>query len=222
MADTERISIIIAEDHRIVRDGIRGLLELESDLQVLGEATNAEQAITLCLQQPPDVLLLDFALSGHDGLDVMRRLRASDALPPTVILTAAIEERQVIAALDLGLKGLVMKYESTDVLLRSIRAVYEGEYWIQRPILAEWAKQARRRNDADLTAREEEVVQLVVAGAPNREIATRLNVSVATVKRHLTNIFEKLGVTSRLELAVFAMNNRLITDDKDKELKRGL
>jgi two-component system nitrate/nitrite response regulator NarL len=214
------VRIVIADDHPIFRDGLRKLLEQEPDLEVVGEAADGAEAVKLARELKPDILLLDFAMPRHPGLEALRALEAEQEGPRTIVLTASIEKRQIIEALQLGARGVVLKESATQLLLKSIRAVMSGEMWIGRENVHDLVQFLRNAEGAPapptpapslgLTPRELDIVGTIVAGYSNREIARHLGISEDTVKNHLSNIFDKVGVSSRLELALFAVNHRLI------------
>jgi len=219
---THPIRIVIADDHPIFRDGLRRLLESEGDMKVVGEACDGLEAVKMATQIKPDILLLDLAMPHHTGLDALRDLstRAGGAGPVRIILlTAAAEKKQVVEALQLGARGVVLKDSATQLLLKSIRVVMAGEYWVGRESVSNLVQYLRnlmqstneetKQKKFGLTPRELEIVSAVVAGYANREIAEYFKISEDTVKHHLSNIFDKLGVSTRLELALFAVNQGL-------------
>lgn len=217
---SQSIRIVIADDHPIFRDGLRRLLEAEPDLKVLGEAADGAEAVKLARQLKPDILLLDLAMPKHPGLEALRDLSASGSSPVRVILlTAAAEKSQIVEALQLGARGVVLKDSATQLLLKAIHTVMSGEYWVGRESVSNLVQYLRtlvqsssdeaRQRKFGLTPRELEIVAAVVAGYSNREIAEYFKISEDTVKHHLSNIFDKLGVSTRLELALFAVNQSL-------------
>ena len=216
------IRIVIADDHPIFRDGLRRLLESESDLKVVGEACDGYEAVKLAAEIKPDILLLDLAMPHHTGLDALRDLNASSGAAGAmriILLTAAVEKKQMVEALQLGARGVVLKDSATELLLKSIHAVMSGEYWVGRDSVSNLVQYLRslmqstneeaKQKKFGLTPRELEIVSAVVAGYANREIAEYFKISEDTVKHHLSNIFDKLGVSTRLELALFAVNQGL-------------
>jgi DNA-binding NarL/FixJ family response regulator len=208
------VRIVIADDHEIFRDGLRHLLEGEPGLEVVGEASNASGTVGVTRNCRPDILLLDVAMPDGSGLEALAEL--GPAGPTRVILlTAGIEGPDIVKALQLGARGLVLKESATALLMTAIRTVMEGKFWVGRETVSDLVmalltltKSSEPREPVaslGLTARELQVTELVVSAAANKEIADRLGISEKTVKQHLTNIFEKLGVSSRLELALFAV-----------------
>jgi DNA-binding NarL/FixJ family response regulator len=218
------IKVLIADDHAVFRDGLRKLLEGADDISVVGEASNGSRCIKMLGKFKPDILLLDLRMPDKGGLDVLREVNF-DSLPTRVIvLTAAEDDRGVIRAMRLGARGVVLKQSASDLLLKSIRQVHDGEIWLDNRTTAEVidafkksAESGQRREKPLLSDREKEVVQLVAQGFHNREIGEKLLISEQTVKNHLHNIFEKLGVSDRLELALYAVHHRLIDQALPKE-----
>jgi len=216
---TTSVRILIADDHPIFRDGLKRLLESESDLKVIGEACDGIEAVELVRKLRPEILLLDLAMPRRPGLEALREI-GTDGFPVRVILlTAAAEKEQIVEALQLGARGVVLKDSATQILLKSIRAVMHGEYWVGRESVSNLVQYLRslidssatasRRKRYGLTQRELEIISAVVAGYANKEVAEHFKISEDTVKHHLSNIFDKLGVSTRLELALFAVNQSL-------------
>jgi two-component system nitrate/nitrite response regulator NarL len=215
------IGIVIADDHALFRAGLRMLLESESDLRVLAEAGDGDEALDAVRAHKPDILLLDLAMPRRPGLEVLRALGESQTLVRTIMLTAAIDNAQMIEALQLGAQGIVLKDCATQLLFKSIRAVVTGEYWVGRERVTNLVRYLRsiatsaeagasRTQKFRLTARELQIISAIVGGYTNKEIAQRFALSEDTVKHHLTNIFDKCGLSNRLELALFAVNHHLV------------
>jgi DNA-binding NarL/FixJ family response regulator len=214
------IRIVIADDHALFRDGLRMLLESERGLEVVGEAADGEQAVKLARRHKPDILLLDWSMPRLGGLDVLQDLAALSESVRILVLTASIENKQILEALQRGARGVVLKESATEVLLQSIRAVFAGKYWIGHERVSDLVEAVRSIAPPfpdeqiapmpfRLTPREREIVAAVVAGFANKEIAQKFALSEDTVKHHLTNIFNKTGVSNRLELAVAAIHHGL-------------
>lgn len=213
-----KVRLLIADDHTIFRDGLRRLLESEGGMSVVGEAGDGAEAIVMVQQSRPDILLLDLAMPRMPGLEALRELISMQATTRVIILTAAIEKRQVLEALQIGARGVVLKDAATQILMKAIRTVMNGQFWVDREPVSDLVQYLRRESATQpasrakaygLTRRETEILGAIVAGLSNKEIANKFSLSEDTVKHHLTNIFDKVGVSSRLELALFAINNRL-------------
>jgi len=215
----QTVRIVIADDHPIFRDGLKRLLESERDFKVVGEACDGVEAVKMVRQLKPEMLLLDLAMPRRPGLEALREMSTDNTGVRVILLTAAAEKDQIVEALQLGARGVVLKDSATQILLKSIRAVMDGEYWVGRESVSNLVQYLRglvgsssnvaRHRRYGLTPRELEIVSAVVAGYANKEIAEHFKISEDTVKHHLSNIFDKVGVSTRLELALFAVNQAL-------------
>jgi two-component system nitrate/nitrite response regulator NarL len=214
------IDIVISDDHEIFREGVRRLLEVELGLRVVGEAIDGEDTVRVVRQLNPHILLLDLSLPKMTGLEALRELGKLGLQTRIIILTAAIEREQVVEALQLGAHGIVLKHSAIDVLLKSIRCVSTGQHWVDQENVTDLIQAIRSmapptrslavNQNLGVTARELQIVALIVAGYTNRDIARKLTISEHTVKHHLTNIFDRLGVSNRLELVLYAIDHRLV------------
>jgi DNA-binding NarL/FixJ family response regulator len=214
----QQVRIVVAGHHAHVRAGIRGLLTREPDFIIVGEAATAAEAVRITLDLKPDLLLLDVAIPSASGVKALRALSTVSDLH-VLLLTASIDTAEVLQALELGAKGVLLKDSAAALLMKSIRTVNKGEYWIGREIVGELIQRIVRRPAAPrqraepgafrLTPREREIVAAVAEGCGNRDIASQFGISGETVKHHLTNIFDKTGTGTRLELALFALDRGL-------------
>lgn len=206
------ITVLIADDHPIFRDGIQRLLASQGDISVLGEARNGTEALDLTRKTKPQILLLDLKMAGMDGIQVLRDLYGAKNTVSVILLTAEINDLQMMEALRLGAKGVLMKDVDTQALLDGIRAVAAGERWIvnrRESAIGPQSGNGKPVIAPELTKRELQIVAAVVAGLSNRMVAEEFKISEDTVKHHLSNIFYKLNVSSRLELAVYALHHKL-------------
>src|SRR5271157_2074009 len=216
------IRILIADDHPIVRDGLRKLLTLEDDLEVVGEANDGCEVLDRVQELDPDVLLLDLRMPNLDGLSALQTLQQTNKRTKVIILTASEDKNEFVQAMKLGCSGIVLKQTAPDLIVKSIRKVYGGEIWLDSHTTAAVMRQfaapgdlaggggsGKTRERSPLSQREREIVQLVAHGYKNKEMAEKMFISEQTVKNHLHNIFDKLGVSDRLELALYAIHKGL-------------
>jgi two-component system nitrate/nitrite response regulator NarL len=227
---TETIRVLIADDHPVVRVGLRNMLHVDPMVQVVGEARDGVEALEMARGLNPDILLLDLAMPNVAGMDALREMTAGGLSTRTIVLTGLIDKRQVLEALQLGARGVVLKDAVVEHLTACIRAVMQGQYWLEGhpvqnlvQVLRDLSTQTAPppRKTYGLTHRELEVVNLITEGCTNKDIATAFGISEETVKRHLTNIFNKLGVGNRLELALFALNHNLLPLEENKSKAAG-
>lgn len=210
---TRRIRIVTADDHPIFRDGLRKLLEAAPTFEVIGEASDGHEAIDLVRRLAPDILLLDLLMPRMGGLDALRRLAHDFLAVRTILLAAAVGGPEIVTALQLGARGVVLKSAATQLLYQCIDAVMAGEIWVGRESVTGLVEALRHVQSAprtpgtpiaSLTPRERDIVNAITRGASNRDIARMLSMSEQTVKNHLSSIFSKCGVSNRVELALLA------------------
>lgn len=222
-----KIRIVVADDHPIFRDGLCKLLALEDDFEVVAQAQDGRQVLDVLQQHEPDILLLDLKMPGLDGLATLQRLQASKNRTRVIVLTASDDKNEFVQAMKLGTSGIVLKQTATELLIKSIRKVHAGEIWLdshttaavirqfvandEPPVAQQPTASSRERERSPLSQREREIVALVAQGFKNKEMAEKMFISEQTVKNHLHNIFDKLGVSDRLELALYAIHNNLHT-----------
>ncbi|MBP2628697.1 MAG: two component transcriptional regulator, LuxR family [Firmicutes bacterium] len=218
------IRIMIADDHALLRQGIRNVLELEDNFQVIGEAGDGEEVVENIVTLMPDILLLDINMPKMNGLDVIKRVSEQRTKIKIIVLTMHDDENYVIEVVKAGAVGYLLKDIDPGMLVKAIRTVYEGESFIY-PSLAkklfgeinrqhirnlEASKMVERSKDERLSYREIEVLEMVCKGMSNQEVAKELFLSEKTVKNHLTNIFRKIGVTDRTQAVLYAIKNKLV------------
>jgi DNA-binding NarL/FixJ family response regulator len=210
------IRIVLADDHTMVLQGLELLLRQEPDFQVLACCRNGDETLRAVRQYRPDILILDLAIPGKDGLAVLRELHHEELPTRVVLLTAALDEDDTLEALRLGVGGVVLKEMTVPLLIQCVRKVHAGDLWLEkRSISRALDKMLRREAGARemakvLTPREIEVIRLVANGMRNKEIAQRLAISEGTVKIHLHRSYEKLHVDNRLELLRYAQAKGLV------------
>jgi DNA-binding NarL/FixJ family response regulator len=207
------IRVVIADDHRVVRVGLEQLLQTFDDVEFLGAGDGGEEAVTLCGQHHPDVLLLDLSMPDLDGIEVTKRLR--DVSPDTkvVVFTSFSDRERIVQALDAGAVGYLLKDAEPDELHAAVQAAARGEAPLTpRAAAALLAHRRDRPTEIELTPREREVLGLVVDGLANKQIARRMGISEKTVKGHLTNLFQRIGVADRTQAALWAERTGALRD----------
>ncbi|MDF2842629.1 MAG: hypothetical protein K0R00_1055 [Herbinix sp.] len=210
------INVMIADDHSMVREGIKQLLELDGDIVVVAEANNGKQCIELLDKKQTDVLLLDINMPNMNGLQVLQHIKESKRKVKVIILTIHNEVEYLVRAVEIGVDGYVLKDSDSNLLKKAIFTIFKGEIFIQ-PELAPLLKQRleeknnflNNQEDA-LTKREIEVLKLLAEGLFNKEIAYMLSISEKTVKNHVSNIFKKINVSDRTQAAVYAIKNNIV------------
>lgn len=215
----ERIRVMLAEDHSMIRQGLKQLIELESDIKVVSEAANGDEAISFFAIEQPDVVLMDINMPKQNGLQALEAIKQKNPDAKIIMLTIHQDREYLFKALQLGANGYVLKDADGAVLMEAIRKVYQGEAYIQptmaRELIVEFKRytsgeaQSSRKNSL-LSDRELEVLDLIAKGHLNKEIAKILYISEKTVKNHISNIFKKLNVSDRTQAAVYALKNNLV------------
>jgi len=215
------VRIVLADDHPIVRDGLKKLLQLEDDFEIVGEAADGREVLERVQQLDPDVLLLDLRMPNLDGLAALQSLQQTNRRTRVIVLTASEDKNEFVQAMKLGCSGIVLKQTAPDLIVKSIRKVHSGEIWLDSNTTAAVMRQfstgmdtggggtSKGRERSPLSTREREIVGLVSQGYKNKEMAEKMFISEQTVKNHLHNIFDKLGVSDRLELALYAIHKGL-------------
>lgn len=210
------VNVLLADDHRMIREGLKQLLEMDPSIEVVGEAGDGYECLNLANKTKPNIVLLDLNLPNLDGIQVLSIMKQQKMICKVIILTIHNEVDYLIKALDNGCDGYVLKDSDFDTLKKAIYSVYSGDTYIEPSLmpllnasLAE--RDVLKEKVSDLTKRELEVLKMIASGAFNKEIALTLNISERTVKNHVSNIFKKIGVSDRTQAAVFAIKNNIIS-----------
>lgn len=209
------IRVLVVDDHPLVRQGLRSFLSTIDDIDVVGEASDGSEAIALADELRPDVVMMDLAMPGVDGIEATRRITEANASIRIIALTSFATDDKVFPAIQSGAAGYLLKETDPSELAEAIRKVHRGEPILHPDVAArlmrEVAAATPRAHRTDLTARELEVLRLIAAGRSNKEIARDLSVAEKTVKTHVSNVLSKLGVADRTQAAVYAVQNGLAT-----------
>lgn len=209
----EQVRVVIIDDHVMVREGIKQLLEIDGDIVVVGEAGNGEEGLRLLEMIKPDVVLLDINMPKMNGLELLEELQKREMKHKILILTIHNEVEYLIKAVEIGVDGYVLKDSELAVLKKAIFSIYEGNSYIQpslAPLLKAKLEKEKKNKDEDLTKREIEVLKLIARGMYNKEIADELAISEKTVKNHISNIFRKIDVSDRTQAAIYAIKNNYV------------
>ena len=209
------VKIMIADDHSLIREGLKNLLELEGDIEVVAEAEDGMQCLDKLEYITPDVLLLDINMPKKNGLEVLRVLKDRKSKVKVLVLTVHNETEYLMKAVDIGIDGYVLKDSESSELKKAIFAIAEGENYIQPSLIPALNNKMIEKNEDELkidslTKREVQVLKELAVGKFNRDIAKEMEISERTVKNHISSIFKKLDVTDRTQAAVFAIKNNLI------------
>ncbi len=213
----DKISVLIADDHSLMRQGLKQILELEEDMQVIGQATNGQEAVDMIKRLKPDVVLMDINMPVMNGIQAIKELREAYVPSKIVVLTIHEDREYLFKTLQTGAEGYVLKDAESSVLLAAIRSVYNGQNYIQPNMTRELVKEftrvtrneKRRSDEIPLTDREIEVIELIAEGMLNKQIAQKLFISEKTVKNHVSNIFKKLNVSDRTQAAIYALKHNI-------------
>jgi len=216
-----KIRVLIVDDHQVVRQGLRTFLDLNEDIQVIGEAVDGQEGVELAAQLAPDVVLMDLVMPRLDGIAATARIKALNQGAKVIALTSFTEDDKVFPAIQAGASSYLLKNVSPDGLVEAIRAAYRGEARlhpdVMRKLMEKVAAQtgsAKPVDSVQLTGREGEVIRLVAQGKSNREIAETLVISEKTAKAHISNILGKLGLDDRTQMAVYAIKHGLVNPDE--------
>jgi len=216
--EAQKVKVALVDDHTLFREGIKKILSLEPDIEIVGEAVDGEEIVQLLKHCRPDVLLLDIKMEKISGLQILPQIVGQYPQLKVIVLTAQISKAESVKAIKDGARGIILKHAASEFLIKGIRKVFEGELWADTStmtrVVESLSQKYRGERDLEqdrreLSQREREVVSLVASGYRNKEIANKLFISEQTVKTHLSNVFQKLEISDRLELALYAMRNGL-------------
>jgi len=213
----DKISVLVADDHSLMRQGLKQIIELEEDLQVVGQATNGQEAVEMAKRLNPDVILMDINMPVLNGMQAIKEIRDIGLDSKIVVLTIHEDRDYLFKTIQLGANGYVLKDAESSILITAIRTVKKGQSYIQENMTSELVKEfnritkheKQRNSENSLTAREVEVLELIAEGMLNKNIAKTLFISEKTVKNHVSNIFKKLNVTDRTQAAIYALKNNI-------------
>jgi len=210
----ERIRVLLVDDHEVVRRGLRGFLELQDDIEVVGEASDGRLAVDAAASQRPDVILMDLLMPNMDGLTAIATIKQAQPEVEIVAVTSFIEEEKVTSALEAGASGYLLKDADAEEVASAVRAAHAGEVHLDPAVARLLAQRMRSRREAEpvepLTAREKEVLAQLGKGASNKEIAYELSITERTARTHVSNILGKLGLASRTQAALWAVEHKLV------------
>jgi DNA-binding NarL/FixJ family response regulator len=210
----DKIRLVIVDDHPVVRDGLRGMLESQPDFEVVGEASDGEAAVRITKTLKPEIVLMDLRMPEMDGVTALREIKASNPQVQVLVLTTYDSDADILPAIEAGASGYLLKDSSREELYTAIRATARGETVLAPAVAARLVGRMRAPAEEQLSSRELEVLQLVAEGDSNSEIASRLHISQATVKSHLIHIFGKLGVSDRTAAVTVALRRGILRLDQ--------
>ncbi len=212
----DKAQILLVDDHPLLRTGVAQLIALEEDLETIGEASNGEEAVAKAIELDPDLILLDLNMKGMNGIDTLSALRDAEITSRIVMFTVSDNQEDVVAALQAGADGYLLKDMEPDDLIKKIRLAAHGQLVLSEELteLLALAIQSKSRKDnrsdaKTMTKRERQILKLISAGMTNKHIARKLDITEGTVKVHIKHLFKKLGLKSRVEAAIWAMENKL-------------
>lgn len=209
------IRILIVDDHAVVRQGLRMFLDLDSELEIIGEAENGQQAVKLAHALQPDVILMDLLMPVMNGIDAITTIKSALPQIEIIALTSVLEDSSVVGAVRAGATGYLLKDTQADELIRAIKAAAEGQVQLSPQAAARLMREVRAPESPEaLTERETEVLRLIALGKSNKEIALALTIGEKTVKTHVSNVLSKLGVASRTQAALYAVRIGLVQDSE--------
>jgi NarL family two-component system response regulator LiaR len=207
---SEAIRVLIVDDHAVVRQGLRAFLQLQPDLRIVGEAADSDGAVAAAKKLAPNVVLLDLLLPGARGASLVTALRVAAPRARVLVLSSYADEAQVFAVMQAGAGGYLLKDVQPEALADAIRQVHQGLSVLHPDVARRLSAPAPATPGVDFTERERDVLKLMAQGFANKEIAQRLFIAEATVKTHVSNILQKLGVADRTQAALYAVRNRLV------------
>jgi DNA-binding NarL/FixJ family response regulator len=213
------VKVLLADDHGIVRKGLRFVLESEPDMVVVAEASNGREAVRLCEQYQPEIAIVDIAMPQLNGIEAVSQIRKASPATQAMVLSMHSDETYILRALSAGAKGYILKDAVEDEILPAVRSVLKGKSYfspaIAKTLLEDYVRYLRQRGLEDsydlLTDREKEILQLLAEGRSNKEVANLLVLSVTTVETHRTNMMQKLGLHSAAEIVLYAVRKRIIS-----------
>ena len=205
-----RVRLLIADDHPVVRSGLKGMLESQPDFEVVGEAENGVEALSLAERLSPDVVLMDLRMPEMDGVTATKRIKATRPETNVLVLTTYESDADIFRAVEAGATGYMLKDTPREGLYNAVRAAAEGKPLLASAVAARLMDRVRRPNEETLSGREIEILELVAAGTSNKGIAKQLWISETTVKTHMLHIFEKLGVADRTAAVTVALRRRIL------------
>jgi two-component system response regulator DegU len=218
--DERKITVIIADDHPIVRNGIKNELARHDEIEVISEAENGDESLQQAIKLQPDVLLLDINMPGFRAIDVVREISKRGGKTKVLVLSAFGDLEYILAMLKAGANGYMLKDEEPATIVKGIRAISKGETWLSADVATRLVfasvRSSQNYGKSELTSREKEVLTLIAKGHDNRKIAETLSISEGTVKNHVSNIYEKIGVNSRAEAVAWAWEYGVVRTKDDR------